>query len=156
MGIQFSGGLRIVPNAYSNNWIQVTTDGGDGIINITGSTNFCISGPNDDNGAQWLYIKKQFSTSGTLYFDYTWTNTDPGEDWPIYEVTSVEPTGALGTDNIRRYNDPENDQGVYEISYNAGDWVAIGVYSSDSCCGFGTLCLTLIDAPEPTIIPESA
>ena len=156
MGIQFSGGLRIVPNAYNNDWIQVTTDGGDGIINVTGNTNFCITGPNDDNGSKWLYIKKQFSTSGTLYFDYTWTNPeDSGEDWPIYEVTNIEPTGALGTDNVRRYNDPTNDQGVYEIPYNAGDWVAIGVYSTDSCCGFGTLCLTLIDAPTPTPTPEA-
>jgi hypothetical protein len=149
MGVIFTNGVGVgtVPN-NNNGWISVTNNGGDGSISQTGQTMFSIVGPNNNGGNEWLYIKKQFQTSGTLNISYHWTNNDTdgaGNDWPIYEVTSTEPTGRLGTYNTSQLNDTNSvdETNSWSISYNAGDWVAIGLYSTDSCCGFGTLNFTV-------------
>ena len=145
MGVIFTNGLGVGVMPNTSGWIKVTNNGGDGSISQTGQTIFNIVGPNNSGGSEWLYIKKQFQTSGTLWVDYTWNNPDAGEDWPMFDVSNTEPTGALSSmGQSQLQNNGANDEtGTWSISYNAGDWVSIGVYSTDSCCGFGTLNITL-------------
>ena len=118
---------------------------GDGTITRTGNNTYRIDGPNDnnDNGG-WLFIKRQFDTPTTMSIDYVWSNSDEEPaDWPMYDVVSEEPTGEISNTNRLDNNSALYETGSWEINVPSGSWLAIGVYSSDSCCGSGSLNITL-------------
>jgi hypothetical protein len=101
-----------------------------------------ITGPDSGNLDGLSYISRQFTESGSLVIDYVYTSIDstPGYDWPFYWVSNLQPIGAT---NI---NHPQGsipidlaNNGSLTITYNAGDWVSMGVYSLDGLAGPGIL-----------------
>ena len=132
-------------------WTNVNPDGNDGTITKTGNNTYRIDGPNDDTGSGQVYIKKFFNTPITMSIGYEWSNLDTNEDWPIYEVTQTEPTGAINNTTKLENNNNSYETGSWTINVPANNWLAIGVYSTDSCCGSGSLNLTL-----PYIINEDS
>ena len=118
---------------------------GDGTITRTGNNTYRIDGPNDsnDNGG-WLFIKRYFDTPTTMSIGYEWNRQDPEtEDWPMYDVVSEEPTGEISNANRLDDNNANYETGTWTINVPANNWLAIGVYSTDSCCGSGSLNITL-------------
>lgn len=115
------------------------------------SPSWLIKGP---DGAEcndgYTYIKKQFTTSGSiiLFYDFT-LSTDLCCDWPFYYTSPLEPIGDLnvnfseqGSGNIFG-PDYQVSAGTVTINYNAGDWVSIGVASSDCQEGPGLLYISI-------------
>jgi hypothetical protein len=141
------------PNSIGN-WIPVNFNG-DGSITRTSNNTYRIDGPNDDEADGWLFIKKYFDTETTLSIDYEWRNQDEGEDWPIYEVTEQEPSEV---DIVNRLDDnnANYETGSWTINVPVNRWVAIGVYSTDSCCGSGSLNVTLPYLPNEDSVQYSA
>jgi len=141
------------PNSIGN-WIPVNFNG-DGSITRTSNNTYRIDGPNDDEADGWLFIKKYFDTETTLSIDYEWRNQDEGEDWPIYEVTEQEPSEV---DIVNRLDDnnANYETGSWTINVPVNRWVAIGVYSTDSCCGSGSLSVTLPYLPNEDSVQYSA
>jgi hypothetical protein len=130
------------PNSIGE-WTNVYVDG-DGTITRTGNNTYRIDGPNDNNDNGWLFIKRQFDTPTTMSIDYVWSNSDEeSEDWPMYDVLSEEPTGEISNTNRLDDNNALYETGTWEINVPSGSWLAIGVFSSDSCCGSGSLNITL-------------
>ena len=134
---------------------------GDGTIYKEGEVDpfdpniWVIVGPDNEScDPGWSYIKHQFSTSGTLTLNYDWFNNDVDEpccDWAFYYVSPNEP---IGNGNIifngsSIFAQPD-DSGTLTINYNAGDWVSIGVYSTDCVAGPGVLLLQ-----NPTLQTQS-
>ena len=118
---------------------------GDGTITRTGNNAYRIDGPNDsnDNGG-WLFIKRYFDTPTTMSIGYEWNRQDAEtEDWPMYDVVSEEPTGEISNANRLDDNNANYETGTWTINVPANNWLAIGVYSTDSCCGSGSLNITL-------------
>jgi hypothetical protein len=118
---------------------------GDGTITRTGNNTYRIDGPNDsnDNGG-WLFIKRYFDTPTTMSIGYEWNRQDEEtEDWPMYDVVSEEPTGEISNANRLDDNSANYETGTWTINVPANNWLAIGVYSTDSCCGSGSLNITL-------------
>tara|TARA_R110000868_G_scaffold84_3_gene857 strand:+ start:7532 stop:11032 length:3501 start_codon:yes stop_codon:yes gene_type:complete len=115
--------------------------------------NWGIIGPDNDScNPGWTYVKYQVTQSGslTLFYDFT-TSTDLCCDWPFYYVSPNEPIGSTninfsvaGSGNIFGPN-YGTTPGDITINYNAGDWISIGVYSSDCVEGPGVL---FISAPQ--------
>jgi hypothetical protein len=122
-------------------WIPTNLNG-DGTITRTSNNTYRIDGPNDDEGDGYLIIKKYFDTETTMSIEYEWRNSDSGEDWPIYDVSEQDPTEP---DIVNRLDDngANFETGTWEINVPANNWLAIGVYSTDSCCGSGSLNITL-------------
>lgn len=125
-------------------WTNVNVQG-DGTMTRTGNNTYRIDGPNDNNdGGGWLFIKRQFDTPTTMSIDYIWSNSDEEPaDWPMYDVVSEEPTGEISNTNRLDDTSALYETGTWEINVPSGSWLAIGVYSSDSCCGSGSLNITL-------------
>ena len=124
-------------------WTNVNPDGNDGVITRTGNNTYRIDGPNDDTGSGQIYIKRYFDTPTTMTIGYEWRNQDTGEDWPIYGVTQTEPTGAINNTTKLENNNNSYETGSWTINVPANNWLAIGVYSTDSCCGSGSLQIAL-------------
>jgi hypothetical protein len=143
------------PTSSIGNWIPVNLNG-DGTITRTSNNTYRIDGPNDDDGDGYLIIKKYFNTETTMSIDYSWSSQDDfGLDRPIYDVSEQEPvevdtTNRLTGDNIQSQN------GTWTINVPANRWVAIGVYSTDSAAGSGSLQLTLPYEPNNNTILYSA
>jgi hypothetical protein len=129
------------PNSIGE-WTNENVDG-DGTITRTGNNTYRIDGPNDDNDNGWLFIKRYFDTPTTMSIGYEWFNQDEGEDWPMYDVVSEDPTGEISNENRLDNNNALYETGTWEINVPANNWLAIGVYSTDSCCGSGSLNITL-------------
>jgi hypothetical protein len=130
------------PNSIGE-WTNVYVDG-DGTITRTGNNTYRIDGPNDNNADGWLFIKRQFDTPTTMSIGYVWSNSDEeSADWPMYDVVSEEPTGEISNTNRLDDNNALYETGTWEINVPSGSWLAIGVYSNDSCCGSGSLNITL-------------
>jgi hypothetical protein len=125
-------------------WVNENVQG-DGTITRTGNNTYRIDGPNDsnDNGG-WLFIKRYFDTPTTMSIGYEWNRQDAEtEDWPMYDVVSEEPTGEISNANRLDDNNANYETGTWTINVPENNWLAIGVYSTDSCCGSGSLHLTL-------------
>ena len=126
-------------------WSLVTGGiAGDGVVLVNGSnrTNpnrFTIVGPDDSEDEGWVYLKRQFSEGAILSINYNWTSFDDGidVDWPIYWISSTEPTGEPNNTESRVEDTPAN--GVWTVVVPPGHWFSVGIYSSDSCCGRGFL-----------------
>ena len=125
-------------------WTNQNVDG-DGTITRTGSNTYRIDGPNDDNdGGGWLFIKRYFDTATTMSIGYEWNRQDAEtEDWPMYDVVSEDPTGEISNANRLDDDNANHETGTWTINVPANNWLAIGVYSTDSCCGSGSLNITL-------------
>jgi hypothetical protein len=126
-------------------WTSLTTEAGNGSITQIDSNAYRMIGSNDGAGPDWMYIKRYFNTATTISIDYVWNNSDEefGNDWPIYQVLSEEPTRLIDnepklTDRYQLY-----ETGSYVINIPANNWLAIGVYSSDGSGGSGSLYLTI-------------
>lgn len=127
---------------------QVVTGGvaGDGVVLVDGGgdTNlFTIIGPDDDVADGWVYLKRYFPLGAELEIDYKWTSFDvispapPDVDWPVYWTSATEPIGIPEDLNVRVPSTP--DDGTWNITVPPGEWLGIGIYSDDSCCGRGFL-----------------
>ena len=75
---------------------------------------------------------------------YEWNRQDEEtEDWPMYDVVSEDPTGEISNANRLDDDNANHETGTWTINVPANNWLAIGVYSTDSCCGSGSLNITL-------------
>jgi hypothetical protein len=142
------------PNSIGN-WIPVNFNG-DGSITQTSNNTYRIDGPNDDNGDGWLFIKKYFNTETTMSIDYEWRNTDSGEDWPIYDVSEQEPSEVDIVNRLETSPGANFETGSWTINIPANRWVAIGIYSTDSAAGSGSLSVTLPYLPNEDSVQYSA
>jgi hypothetical protein len=131
------------PNSIGD-WTNVNVEG-NGTMTRTGNNTYRIDGPNylNSENSGWLFIKRYFDTATTMSIGYEWFNGDEGEDWPMYDVVSEEPTGEINNTTRLDNNDANYETGTWTINVPANNWLAIGVYSTDSCCGSGSLHLTL-------------
>jgi hypothetical protein len=130
------------PNSIGD-WTNVNVNG-NGTMTRTGNNTYRIDGPNDNQDDGWLFIKRYFDTPTTMSIGYEWFSDDGDNDWPMYDVVSEDPTGEIS--NANRLNDlggPAYENGTWQINVPANNWLAIGIYSNDSCCGSGSLHLTL-------------
>ena len=125
-------------------WTNVNVQG-DGTMTRTGNNTYRIDGPNDNNdGGGWLFIKRYFDTATTMSIGYEWNRQDAEtEDWPMYDVVSEDPTGEISNANRLDDDNANHETGTWTINVPANNWLAIGVYSTDSCCGSGSLNITL-------------
>ena len=100
---------------------------------------FTFVGPNDDANTGWVYIKKYCSVETAFSIPYKWASFDSGDayDRPIYWTSATEPTGVPADTTSKVDTTP--DEGTWDIIVPAGQWFAIGIYSTDSCCGRGFL-----------------
>lgn len=105
-------------------------------------------GPNDENGQGWIYIKKQFPAGAKVTFEYSWDTDDSDGccDWVISNVTTNEPHG-LPLGSIDNQINPETPYtGTLIQNAKPGEWIFIGIYSEESCCGAGLLNFTIIES----------
>lgn len=129
-------------NVSYGTW-KVVTGGaaGDGTVLVDDLENneFTIIGPNDNQQDGWVYITKYYPNGATLLVDYDYTSFDENLDYdrPIYFVSATQPTGEPDNTDPKVDEIPAN--GTWEIIVPKGQWVAIGIYSNDSCCGRGFL-----------------
>jgi hypothetical protein len=132
------------PNSIGE-WTNVNVEG-NGTMTRTGNNTYRIDGPNylNSENSGWLFIKRYFDTATTMSIDYVWSNSDEeSEDWPMYDVLSEEPTGEISNTNRLDDNNALYETGSWTINVPANNWLAIGVWSTDSCCGSGSLNITL-------------
>jgi hypothetical protein len=136
-------------------WIPANLNG-DGIITRTSDNTYRIDGPNDGDNDGYLIIKKYFDTEATLSIDYEWSSQDDTDyDRPVYDVTEFEPFEFDTTNRLRDTNS-QSETGTWTINVPADRWVAIGVYSTDSEAGSGSLSVTLPYQPNEDEIQYSA
>jgi hypothetical protein len=136
-------------------WIPTNLNG-DGIITRTSDNTYRIDGPNDGDNDGYLIIKKYFDTEATLSIDYEWSSQDDTDyDRPIYDVSEQEPV-EVDIANRLRDNTAQSETGTWTINVPADRWVAIGVYSTDSEAGSGSLSVTLPYQPNEDEIQYSA
>lgn len=118
---------------------------GDGAVLVDDLENngFTFIGPNDRNSNGWVYLKKYFPAGAILEIDYNWTSFDEGTsvDRPVYWTSSTEPNGIPSDITSKASATPEN--GTWNVPIPPGEWFAIGVYSTDSCCGRGFLFISI-------------
>jgi hypothetical protein len=131
------------PNSIGD-WTNVNVEG-NGTMTRTGNNTYRIDGPNylNSDNSGWLFIKRYFDTATTMSIGYEWFNNDEGEDWPMYDVVSEDPTGEIDNTSRLDNNNANYETGTWTINVPANNWLAIGVWSTDSCCGSGSLHLTL-------------
>jgi hypothetical protein len=134
------------PNSYdptsATEWEYQNTGGG------TASNSYntwSITGPDDGSIDLYRisYISKQFTESGSLVIDYNYLSRDEifAYDWPFYWVSNLQPMGETNIEHPQG-SIPVTEiyrTGALTITYNAGDWVSIGVCSYDSSGGPGIL-----------------
>lgn len=123
-------------------WVAGPKDG-DGTITDNGGGSWYIAGPNDSSGSGWSYIYKQFGYSGSLAVNFVWYTSDGiSYDWPTAFATSSDPSIASnvsGTMAGLKIASSSSQTGTYTVNFTSGQWVVLGVYSNDSCCGNGTV-----------------
>ena len=128
-----------------NTWTTVTGGAaGDGTVAQYAANGYNITGPDDDQGNGWVYIKRYFPAGAELSIDYQWASVDEeglSTDHPIYCLDATEPTGEPSDTNPQVTNTPE--QGTWNITVPAGEWFSVGIYSSDTCCGKGFLSVAI-------------
>lgn len=114
---------------------------GDGVIlrDDIEDQDYTIIGPDDGNNNGWVYLKRYFPETVTFDIAYQWTSFDEGlsVDRPVYWTSNLEPTGIPSDTTSKVSGTPEN--GTWNIEVEAGEWFAVGIYSTDSCCGRGFL-----------------
>jgi uncharacterized delta-60 repeat protein len=126
---------------------------GDGTIDLSDIPNV-ILGPDDgapiEGNPGWSYITYQMTYNGVLTFFYNYlTNDGPQYDWSFWYVSPNEPNGNLNVDfNENIFANVDGDSGVVTISFSVGDWVTIGVYSTDSVSGPGLLLFEFLENPQ--------
>lgn len=138
-GDVFIGGYIETNNIYYGySWIAQYD--GDGDI-YTNNNDLVLRGPNDDSGNGWSYLKTQMIEDGSITFNYNYsTNDGPEYDWAFYYVSQDEPIDNTNISFIEnKFASNDGDNGDVTITYKAGDWVSLGVYSTDSDAGPGTL-----------------
>ena len=119
---------------------SILLDGADASVNNNGGGSFTCNGPNDTGGSGWAYIYSQFTTAGSFTYSFSWSTTDGIDfDWPFEIVTATNPATNPGGFNFSgaKIASSNNQSGSRTVSYAANDYVLLGVYSSDSCCGNG-------------------
>lgn len=139
-----AGNIQI--NPLTGGWSKVTGgEAGDGTVAQYSSTGFNITGPDDNQGNGWVYIKKYFATETSLSVDYQWASADDTSiyDWPVYCIDATEPTGIPSDLTVQVVNTPESD--TWNITIPAGNWFSVGIYSDDSCCGKGFLSVDVLE-----------
>lgn len=149
--VWFNDNLQNSSENYGN-WSLITGGvAGDGKVLIDGydenlPASFTIIGPNDSQGTGWIYLKRYFPLGGTINIQYEWTSFDDGPfpdpnppdvDRPVYWTSAVEPTGIPGDLTSRVSTTPNVD--TWTINIDPGEWLGVGIYSTDSCCGRGFL-----------------
>jgi uncharacterized delta-60 repeat protein len=123
----YGGYIDYTPSAPLPSWLIVGSNG----VNCSG-------------GKGLTYVYHQFQESGTLCLNYYWSTLDEGldYDWAFYYVSTDKPDGEINVDyELNVFVNSSDEVGNVCIDYNAGEWVIIGVYSVDCCCGPGILLL---------------
>ena len=159
----------VCPQPDYSPWRLVTGGvAGDGVVlidnpdKVIGCPEFTFVGPNDDDGNGWVYLKQYFSSTTCLEIQYEWTSFDdsdpndpPSVDLPVYWTSLTEPTGIPGDLTPQVGGTPAD--GTWNITVPGGQWFAIGIYSTDSCCGRGFLSVEIceVECPEPTTTSTS-
>ena len=88
--------------------------------------------------------------------DYVWSSQDDTDyDRPVYDVSEQEPFEFDTTNRLRDTNS-QSETGTWTINVPADRWVAIGVYSTDSEAGSGSLSVTLPYLPNEDSVQYSA
>ena len=147
-------GLSSNPSPPGVSW-SIKLDGNGSATDLADG-NWSIIGPNDVIGDGWSYIYTQFLTSGNFTYGYNYTCTDaPGFDW-LFDTVSISPlSNPSNVDFNNKVAVSNGDTGNRTLFYNVGDWVAIGIYSTDSSRGRGIALLNGIPSsntpPEPPI-----
>lgn len=147
--------------ANYGDWKLVTGGvAGDGVVLVDpidpeDCPKFTFIGPDDDTNTNdaddgWVYLKQYFASTTCFEIDYKWTSFDdsnpsapPNVDWPVYWTSTTEPTGAPADATVRVSSTPAN--GTWNITVPGGKWFALGIYSSDSCCGRGFLTVEICE-----------
>lgn len=116
---------------------------GDGTVTDNGGGNWYVQGPNDGGGNGWSYIYAQFASAGSFTYNYSYTSFDgPGYDWLFDDVSSSDLSNPGNVNFGNQVTTSSGASGSRTLSYAAGQWVAIGIYSSDSCCGVAFVSLS--------------
>ena len=133
-------------------WTLVTGGtGGDGTALVDGTDSFTLVGPDDSSDDGWIYVTRQFATETCLEVEYSYAAFDDLEhDYPVYWTSATEPTGVPGDTTNRAGSNPDN--GTWTITVPAGEWVGIGLYSDDSCCGRGFLSIEINEVECTTVV----
>lgn len=115
---------------------------------------FTIVGPNDTEDSGWVYITKYYPNGATLLVNYDYASFDESLDYdrPIYFTSPTQPTGAPDDNTAKVDEVPAN--GNWEIIVPKGQWFAVGIYSSDSCCGRGFLSVSIEESELYTVPGE--
>ena len=131
----------------SYNWLENIEPNG----SIVFEPNITIIGPDDvgcDEGWSYIYTQMPFNGSITITYDYT-TTDGPEYDWAFYWVDTNQPFGNSNVDfNDNIFASIDGDNGTITITFNAGEWVTIGVYSDDCVAGPGVLNLFIENNPD--------
>jgi hypothetical protein len=118
---------------------------GDGSITDIGGGSWSISGPDDGAGNGWSYIYTQFPSAGSFTYGWSYTSFDgPIYDWLFDDVSSRDFSNPGNVNFGNVVANSSGTSGSRTLSYSAGDYVAIGIYSTDSCCGRAFATLTSI------------
>jgi hypothetical protein len=122
---------------------------GDGQVSFQNGNITFLSGPADDDGDGWTYIYRQFTEPGSFTYSYVFDNTsdDLQYDWPFEYVTLSDPSDeanidAYISDSNNTYVTSEYETGTRTVTYSAGDYVVLGIFSDDSEVGRATLILS--------------
>ena len=118
-------------------WTSVT-DGADASVVDNGGGSFTCYGPNDSGGNGWAYIYKLFPSAGSFNYNYNWFTSDGiFYDWPFIDITAANPAIPANVNFGNKIASGNSESGTRTAAYSANDYVVLGVYSSDSCCGRG-------------------
>jgi hypothetical protein len=111
---------------------------GDGSVTDQGGGSWYIVGPNDGAGNGWSYIYSQFGSAGNFTYGYNWYTFDGIiYDWPFQYVTAADPSNPANVSFATKIATTNSESGTRNVSYSAGDYVVLGVYSVDSVAGPG-------------------
>lgn len=116
---------------------------GDGSVVDNGGGSFTCNGPNDGGGAGWSYIYSLFTSAGSFTYNFSWFTSDSIiYDWPFEWVTAADPSNPANVDFNTKIASTNSESGSRTVSYGANQYVVLGVYSVDSCCGNGVCTFT--------------
>lgn len=118
-------------------WLSVI-DGADASVVDNGGGSFTCNGPNDSGGNGWAYIYRLFTSAGSFTYSFNWSTSDSiFYDWPFEYVTSLDPSNPGNVNFNTKIASANSETGGRTVSYGANQYVVLGVYSADSCCGNG-------------------
>jgi len=140
-------------------WTSSETFGGAVVSSIDGTKQtLTLMEPNSYSLTPWAPQEFQFShtvgSSGLLSFDWAFdANIDPCCSGLNFYIN-----GALNNLTGGYFGNPYNwngsvGSGSFSAFVNAGDTIAFGAFSADSCCGATTNTITNFSAPV-TAVPE--